>query len=54
VLLTLLALGIRDIRLGPSLPAFLTPAAVGVLVERFDLKPIGDPVQDLASAMAGR
>ena len=33
VLLTLLALGIRNIRLGPSLPAFLTPAAVGVLVE---------------------
>ena len=54
VLLTLLALGIRNIRLGPSLPAFLTPAAVEVLVERFDLKPIGDPVQDLASAMAGR
>lgn len=54
VLLTLLALGIRNIRLGPSLPAFLTPAAANVLVERFALKPIGDPLGDLAAAMAGR
>ena len=54
VLLTLLALGIRNIRLGPSLPAFLTPAAANVLVERFALKPIGDPLEDLAAAMAGR
>lgn len=53
VLLTLLSLGIRNIRLGPTLPAFLTPAVVDVLVERFALKPIGDPAQDLAAAMAG-
>jgi hydroxylamine reductase len=53
VLLSLLALGIRHIRLGPTLPAFLTPAAVQILVDRFDLKPIGDPAQDLAAAMAG-
>ena len=53
VLLTLLALGIRNIRLGPTLPAFLTPAVVDILVERFALKPIGDPAEDLAAAMAG-
>ena len=53
VLLTLLALGIRNIRLGPTLPAFLTPAVVDILVEKFALKPIGDPAEDLAAAMAG-
>jgi hydroxylamine reductase len=53
VLLTLLSLGIRNIRLGPTLPAFLTPAVVGILVERFALKPVGDPQQDLADALAG-
>lgn len=53
VLLTLLSLGIRNIRLGPTLPAFLTPALVDILVEKFALKPIGDPAQDLADAMAG-
>jgi hydroxylamine reductase len=52
VLLTLLALGIQGIKLGPSLPAFLTPAAVGVLVEQFGLAPIGDPVEDLAACLA--
>ncbi len=53
VLLTLLSLGIRNIRLGPTLPAFLTPALVDILVDKFALKPIGDPAQDLADAMAG-
>jgi len=53
VLLTLLALGIKDIRLGPTLPAFLTPDAVRALVDAFDLKAIGDPAEDLAAAMAG-
>ena len=53
VLLTLLSLGIRNIRLGPTLPAFLTPAAVDILVEKFALKPIGDPAEDLAAALAG-
>ncbi|MCI4676742.1 hydroxylamine reductase [Candidatus Mycolicibacterium alkanivorans] len=53
VLLTLLSLGIRNIRLGPTLPAFLTPAVVDILVDKFALKPIGDPAQDLADAMAG-
>ena len=53
VLLTLLSLGIRNIRLGPTLPAFLTPAAIDILVEKFALKPIGDPAEDLAAALAG-
>lgn len=53
VLLTLLHLGIRNIRLGPTLPAFLSPAAVDILVEKFALKPIGDPAEDLAAALAG-
>lgn len=53
VLLTLLSLGIRNIRLGPTLPAFLTPPVVDILVEKFALKPIGDPAEDLAAAMAG-
>ncbi len=53
VLLTLLSLGIRNIRLGPTLPTFLTPAVVDILVERFALKPIGDPARNLADPMAG-
>ena len=53
VLLTLLALDIKNIRLGPTLPAFLTPAVVDVLVDTFALKPLGDPTEDLALAMAG-
>lgn len=54
VLLTLLALGIRNINLGPTLPAFLTPAAVQIVVERFGLHLIGsDPIADLDNAMAG-
>ncbi len=54
VLLTLLALGIRNINLGPTLPAFLTPAAVRIVVERFGLHLIGDdPIADLQGAMAG-
>ncbi|KAF0209486.1 MAG: hydroxylamine [Actinobacteria bacterium] len=40
ILLTLLHLGITDIRLGPTLPAFITPAVLQVLVDNFDIKPI--------------
>ncbi len=53
VLLTLLALGIRDIKLGPTLPAFLTPAVLDVLVETFAIAPIGDPAADLAECLGG-
>ena len=51
VLLALLHLGIRNIRIGPSLPAFVTPAALQVLVEMFAVKPIGDVDGDI-EAMA--
>jgi hydroxylamine reductase len=48
ILLTLLHLGIKNIRLGPSLPAFLTENVLNVLVEKFDIKPIGKVEEDLA------
>jgi len=47
ILLTLLHLGIKNIRLGPSLPAFVTPPVLDVLVQKFDLKPISTVEQDL-------
>jgi hydroxylamine reductase len=47
VLLTLLSLGITNIHLGPSLPAFLTPNLLNVLVDKFKLTPVGDAQQDL-------
>jgi hydroxylamine reductase len=53
VLLTLLSLGIKGIKLGPTLPAFLTPTLLDVLVSTFDIAPIGDPLADLEAAMAG-
>lgn len=40
VLLTLLHLGVRNIRLGPRLPAFLTNEAVQVIVDKFNLMPV--------------
>lgn len=51
VLLTLLALGIRNIRLGPTLPAFITPGVLQILVEQFGIQPIGDAHADLAAAL---
>ncbi len=47
VLLALLYLGVKGIRLGPTLPAFLSPAIVKVLSENFDIKPIGDVEKDI-------
>ncbi|CAB5133145.1 Hydroxylamine reductase (EC [Olavius algarvensis associated proteobacterium Delta 3] len=47
VLLALLHLGIKGIRLGPSLPAFITPNVLDVLVKNFDIKPIGTAEGDL-------
>lgn len=52
VLLTLLALGLRNIRLGPTLPAFVTPGVLSVLVEQFGIQPIGDAGADLAASLA--
>lgn len=53
VLLTLLHLGVTGIRLGPNLPAFITPNVLSVLQARFDLQPISyDARADLAEALA--
>jgi hydroxylamine reductase len=49
VLLALLHLGVRNIRLGPKLPAFVTPEALAVLVEKFNIMPIGTVDGDLAA-----
>lgn len=54
VLLALLSLGIKKIRLGPTLPAFLSPNVVSVLVKNFDLQPIGSVEEDVAAMMAGQ
>ena len=51
ILLTLLHLGIKDIRLGPSLPAFITPAVLQVLVDDFAIKPVKTPEEDLAAIL---
>jgi len=52
ILLTLLHLGIRNIRLGPTLPAFVTPAIFNVLVEKFNIMPISTPEEDLKAILA--
>ncbi len=54
VLLALLYLGVKQIRLGPTLPAFLSPNVVQVLVDNFDIKPIGSVADDLAAIAAGK
>jgi hydroxylamine reductase len=51
ILLTLLYLGVRNIRIGPSLPAFVRPAALNILVDKFNIKPIGDVDKDLAEML---
>jgi hydroxylamine reductase len=51
ILLTLLHLGIKDIRLGPSLPAFITPNVLDVLVKNFAIKPITTPDEDLKAIL---
>ncbi|MDY0340214.1 MAG: hydroxylamine reductase [Coriobacteriia bacterium] len=53
ILLTLLHLGITDIRLGPTLPAFITPAVLQVLVDNFAIKPIGESAQADLDAILG-
>ena len=49
VLLSLLYLDVKQIRLGPTLPAFLTPNVIKVLVEKFALQPMGSVEEDLAA-----
>jgi len=51
ILLTLLYLGIKDIRLGPSLPAFITPNVLNILVEKFNIMPISTPDADLKAIL---
>jgi len=52
ILLTLLHLGIQGIRLGPSLPAFITPNVLKVLVDNFAIAPISTPDEDLKTLLA--
>ncbi len=51
ILLTLLYLGIENLRLGPSLPAFVSPNVLNVLVDKYNIKPIGNVDQDLADML---
>ena len=52
ILLSLLHLGIKDIRLGPTLPAFLSPNVLALLSEQYRLQPITLPEEDLAACLA--
>lgn len=52
ILLTLLWLGVRNIRIGPTLPAFLSPAVLKMLNENYNLMPITTPEADLAAIFA--
>jgi hydroxylamine reductase len=51
ILLTLLYLGVKNIRLGPSLPAFISPNVLNVLVEKFAIKPITTVEEDMAAML---
>jgi hydroxylamine reductase len=46
-----LHLGIKNIRLGPSLPAFVSPNVLNVLVDKYSIKPIGNVDEDLAEIL---
>ena len=54
VLLTLLNMGVKNIRLGPSLPAYVTPNVLNVLVENYNLMPTTNAQDDVKSIMAGQ
>lgn len=51
ILITLLSLGIKDIRLGPTLPAFISPNVLQVLIDKFAIKPISTPDEDLKAIL---
>ncbi len=51
ILLTLIALGIKDVRLGPSLPAFITPNVLKILVEKLNIMPITTPDADIKTIL---
>ena len=52
ILLTLLYLGIKNIRLGPTLPAFISPNVLNFLVEQFGIAPISTPEKDLQELLS--
>jgi hydroxylamine reductase len=54
VLLTLLHLGVKNIRLGPSLPAYIDENIFHVLVEKYNIMPVGDAKEDLKAMMQGK
>ncbi|OGV66232.1 MAG: hydroxylamine reductase [Lentisphaerae bacterium RIFOXYA12_FULL_48_11] len=54
ILLTLLHLGIKNIKLGPSLPAFVTPAVLQVLVDKFHIAPVSTARQDLDEILGNK
>jgi len=54
VLLALLHLGVKGIRLGPTLPAFISPNVAKVLIEKFDIKPISTAPDDVKAMMEAR
>ena len=54
VLLALLFLGVKGIRLGPTIPAFFSPNVLKVLVEKFNIKPIDTVETDIEAMMAGK
>ena len=51
ILLTLLYLGIKNIRLGPTLPAFISPNILNFLVENYGIAPITTPEEDLEALL---
>ena len=51
ILLTLLHLGIKDIRLGPTLPAFISPNVLNYLVENYNISPVTTPEEDLKTIL---
>ena len=51
ILLTLLYLGIKDMRIGPTLPAFISKNVLNVLVDKFGLKPVSTPDDDLKAIL---
>jgi len=53
VLLCLLHLGVKNIRLGPNLPAYITPNVLDVLVKNYNIMPTGDATEDLKKMMQG-
>ena len=53
ILLTLLYLGIKNIKLGPSLPAFISPNVLKILIDKYKIAPVKTPEEDLAEIIGG-